>query len=143
MINYRKAEENPTEQRLHELLFGRKVVEASADKYSGTLVLDDGTVLKVDGNEGCGGCPSGNYDLTVLNTVDNAISNVREVVTSNDKCEDGLTYQIFVIFEDQTHELLAQFDGSDGNGYYGTGWWLTVISEGVATTSNSDSIGEA
>lgn len=125
MIRHQHIEYNPPTSRLHNLLFGRRVVDA--DLYDRKLTLDDGTVLTLGGNEGCGGCPNGHYDLTVLNKVDNAISNVREVITSNDKHGEDLSYQIFVIFEDQTHELLAQFDGSDGNGYYGSGYWISVL----------------
>jgi hypothetical protein len=34
-------------------------------------------------------------------------------------------YRIFV-FADNRRINVASFDGSDGNGYYGTGWWLAV-----------------
>lgn len=38
---------------------------------------------------------------------------------------DSHTYRIFVLAQDQRFELAA-FDGDDGNGYYGTGFWFTV-----------------
>lgn len=125
-------ESNPTADRLRELLFGRKIVLAeqhtpSADNnYSeGRLVLDDGTSLLVGGNEGCGGCPSGYYWLTDLNSVDNAISNV---VVEEEFADDDGVYRIFVIAEDKNQHLVAQFEGSDGNGYYGSGYWISVVS---------------
>lgn len=34
-------------------------------------------------------------------------------------------YRIFVFTENQRINLM-QFDGTDGNGYYGTGFWLLV-----------------
>lgn len=126
-------ERNPTEYRLKELLFGRKIVnveeiQGSYDNHyaEGRLTLDDGTVLLVGGNDGGCSCGAGDYSLTTLNRVDNAITNVKVDVTENDRYED-LTYRIFVVAEDHNQHLVAQFDGSDGNGYYGTGWWLTVI----------------
>lgn len=129
------TEYNPTPERLRELLFGRKIVFAekfssySADNNyaEGRLTLDDGTVLLVAGNEGCGGCTSGHYWLSVLNTVDNAITNVIVEETFDGRYEEDGTYQIFVIAEDHNQHLVAQFDGSDGNGYYGTGYWISVL----------------
>lgn len=143
------VEHMPDAARLRELLFGKKVVSAemvdeSPESYTdgpyGRLTLDDGTVLKVWGNDGGCACSAGCYPLTVLNTWDNAITNVEvEAVPDGDdvKCracgkrgcyEHDTTghYRIFVVAEDR--HLLASFDGSDGNGYYGTGWWLTVES---------------
>lgn len=123
-------ESNPTEERLRELLFGRKIVTAQEvtgtleNGYAeGQLVLDDGTVLFVGGNEGCGGCPSGSYWLGALNTADNAITNVRV----EEECLGGAdyTYSIFVFAGDQRINV-ATFDGSDGNGFYGTGYWISV-----------------
>lgn len=143
----------PTEDRLRSLLFGRKVVHVEVrderpDSYTsgptGYLTLDDGTLLKTWGNDGGCACSAGCYPLTTLNTVDNAITNV-EVEEQADGdgvempcrtcgkayCYEGGHdnegyYRIFVVAEDQRH-LLASFEGSDGNGYYGTGWWLTVV----------------
>lgn len=122
-----------------DLLFGRKIVKVEMDtdfpnadnNYAeGCLTLDDGTMLLVGGNEGCGGCPSGYYWLTDLATVDNAITNVSVEEDFSGRYEDDGVYRIFVVAEDQTQHLVASFEGSDGNGYYGTGWWLTVIGKG-------------
>jgi hypothetical protein len=144
----------PSVDRLRALLFGRKIVrveitDEAPERYesgpTGRLWLDDGTVLKTWGNDGGCACSAGCYPLTTLNTVDNAITNVEieEHPDGDDvdsKCrtcgkdycwEDGHDnqgyYRIFVIAEEtEERRLLASFDGSDGNGYYGTGWWLTV-----------------
>lgn len=150
------AEHMPDEDRLRALLFGRRVVsvemreERPPDSYYGyhtwpvgTLTLDDGSVLKVWGNEGRCACSAGDYPLTELNAVDNAITNVEVEerpdgddvpcrTCGKDWCygddhERGGWYRIFVVAEDR--HLLASFEGSDGNGYYGTGWWLTVENE--------------
>lgn len=141
----------PDEARLRELLVGRKVerVEMTPDgpgkeHYSsgptGYLHLSDGSVLKVWGNDGGCGCSAGCYPLTTLNAFDNVITNV-EVEANPDSddsydspcptcgekgCyEHGGWYRVHV-FAGQEKAVLASFEGSDGNGYYGTGWWLSV-----------------
>lgn len=143
MVDYRDIEHMPSEDRLRELLFGRKIVNVQMtptrgyDNPQGTITLDDGTVLGVAGNTGGCICGAGDYDLTTLNTVDNAITNVivEERPDSDDKCSEcgewscdhNGWYKIFVIAEDHNQHLVASFEGTDGNGYYGTGWWLTVL----------------
>lgn len=143
------SEHMPTEERLTELLFGKKIISAvmsdeRPERYedgpTGYLTLDDGTVLKVWGNTGGCSCGAGDYPLTELNACDNVITNVvlDEKPDGDDvRCEtcgktwgcdhegDRGYYRIFVYAEDR-RITLASFDGSDGNGYYGTGWWLAV-----------------
>lgn len=138
----------PDEDRLRALLVGRKVVsarvsdESPADSYmvgpTGFLTLDDGTVLRVWGNDGGCSCSAGCYPLATLNDCDNVIANVEvEARPDSDYGEDPCPacgkrdcwehqgwYRVYV-FADARH-LLASFEGSDGNGYYGTGWWLSV-----------------
>ena len=109
------------EKEIRELLVGRKV------KVDGdNLILDNGIVLEVIANEGCGGCSSGWYSITKLNEVDNAITNV-EFDCDGDVAneDDDTSYKIFVFCEDTRIKLL-QVDGSDGNGYYGTGYTIIV-----------------
>lgn len=142
------TEHMPDEARLRELLVGKKVVNAeirdvSPESYAygptGFLTLSDGTVLRVWGNTGGCSCGAGDYSLTRLNGCDNAITNVKveERPDGDDKCPDcgewscdhNGWYRIFVFAEDKGVEL-ASFEGSDGNGYYGTGWWLSVQESG-------------
>jgi hypothetical protein len=80
--------------------------------------------------------------LASLNGCDNIITNVEvEDHSDSDYAECaacGKTscyehdnpgyYRIFVYAEDKKINL-ASFEGSDGNGYYGTGWWLAVASD--------------
>lgn len=115
------------EAQIAELLVGRRVEKVSEN----TLLLDDGTVLEVQGNEGGCSCGAGDYELTELNSVDNAIMSVS--VENRTKSDEELgddygyeeVYTIFVYAENQQIKL-AEFEGSDGNGYYGTGFQLTV-----------------
>jgi hypothetical protein len=119
-------------------LLGRKVVKAEmksvgipGDRYEhahGFLVLDNGTIVYVLPNEGCGGCESGNYSLSYLAEVDNIITAVEVVSedTEREYREDLTTYRISVFAEEQWQTLIA-IDGTDGNGYYGTGFQLKVL----------------
>ena len=112
------------EKEIKELLIGRKV------KVEGdNLILDNGIILEVIANEGCGGCSSGWYSITKLNEVDNAITDVQFIcddIEPNEKNDySDTSYKIFVFCEDTRINLL-QVDGSDGNGYYGTGYTITV-----------------
>lgn len=108
---------------IRELLLGRTVKKVAED----SLLLDDGTFVRLVGNDGGCACSAGCYDLTELNEVPNIITNVE---VQSDPAGDGYgdaegVYRIFVYAENRKINL-ATFEGSDGNGYYGTGFHLTV-----------------
>ena len=112
------------EEEIKALLIGRKV------KVDGdNLILDNGIILEVIANEGCGGCNSGWYSITKLNEVDNAITNVEFECNSIDANEENdfsdTSYKYLCFVKIQEINLL-QVDGSDGNGYYGTGYEIIV-----------------
>lgn len=130
-----------------ELLVGRRIVEAEMGKLDhpglsrqsrygqvyyegrraeGRLVLDDGTTLYLFGNRGCGGCESGHYPLEKLAAVDNIITAAR---VEFDRADGEDAYRIFVV-ADAVKINVAEFVGSDGNGYYGTGFELHVVRPG-------------
>lgn len=124
------------EAEITALLMGRKVTKVDGEH----LVLDDGTVIKAIGHDGGCACSAGCYDLSVLNGVDNIITRVEfdyrpasdyETPTFDegdpDAPEDSWTgyYRVFVFADNQQINLM-QFDGSDGNGYYGTGFEILV-----------------
>ncbi len=118
-----------------ELLMGRKVAKVDGEH----LLLDNGTTIKAIGHDGGCACSAGCYDLAVLNGVDNVITRVEydynpagdgeypEVGGHPDDPEDKWTgfYRVFVFADNQQINLM-QFNGSDGNGYYGTGFELLV-----------------
>ena len=108
------------EKEIEELLLGHKVTVDDCDN----LVLDNGVVLKIYPNVGCGGCESGNYYLEHISSVNNAITNVEFVEEFEDDCYYE-HYRIFVIADGMTTELLDVY-GTDGNGYYGTGYTIDV-----------------
>lgn len=112
------------EKEIEELLLGHKV---TVDDYD-NLVLDNGVVLQINPNIGCYGCESGNYYLQHISSVNNAITNVEFVNDHDDSDDDEEYYQhyrIFVIADGMTTELLDVY-GTDGNGYYGTGYTIDV-----------------
>lgn len=127
-------EENREE--ITALLKGHKVVKVDKEH----LLLDNGTVIKAIGHDGGCACSAGCYDLSILNGVDNVITRVefdyqptgdfedkRPAPSHPDDPKDGWTgfYRVFVFADNQQINLM-QFDGSDGNGYYGTGFELLV-----------------
>lgn len=112
------------DERLDDLFVGRKVV--SVDEGASTLTLDDGTILEVIPNNGCGGCTSGWYLLDALNTWDNVI--MRVSVVQSDASDDwgDKRYDLFVYAENGDIGSVVTVSGSDGNGYYGTGFAIRV-----------------
>lgn len=112
------------EQKITDLLMGRKIEKVDNEH----LLLDDGTVIKAIGHDGRCACSAGCYDLSVLNGVDNVITRVEyDYQPGNDYDSDRYDgyYRIFV-FADNRQINLMQFDGTDGNGYYGTGFEIVV-----------------
>lgn len=117
------------EKEIEEMLLGHKIV---ADENNDALILDNGVVLQINPNVGCYGCESGNYYLENIASVNNAITNVEFVndyeVNDDDYYDEEDYYQhyrIFVIADGVTTELLDVY-GTDGNGYYGTGYKIDV-----------------
>lgn len=112
-------------EAVEALLMGRTVTVTGPH----TLRLDNGVELELPDTDGGCACSAGCYDLTVLNRVDNVITKV-EFVNDPDsddhweRTEPG-RYQIFVFAGDERINL-ATWEGSDGNGYYGTGYEIIV-----------------
>lgn len=117
------------EKEIKKLLIGHKVEVIGNNGQEAELELDNGIRLKVLANEGCGGCSSGWYSINNLNNIDNAITNVEFECDDLDPRENDwndTSYKIFVFCEDKRINLL-DVTGSDGNGYYGTGYTIRVI----------------
>jgi len=115
---------------IETLLLGHAVSKVAADH----LLLDDGTLLRLVGNDGGCSCGAGDYDLTALNGVENIITAVEfedEPGGDGERGSEG-AYRIFV-FAGNEHINLATFEGSDGNGYYGTGYHVMVRLPGVSS----------
>lgn len=130
---------------LADVLVGRRIVEAEKGSFEvpgreswdydsypvqGRLTLDNGTVIYVCGHDGGCACSAGCYDVSSLATVDNAITSVKPVNKPGDDSNydqsDTGYYAIFVMADNEQINVV-RWDGSDGNGYYGTGYQLIVI----------------
>lgn len=109
-----------SEDRLKDIFVGRKIV--SVDTMNDTMTLDDGTVLGIDGNDGCA-CANGNYSIEHLATVDNVILNVETEIDTDEYGDDG-DVRMFVYTAHEKLEAIRA-EGCD-NGYYGTGFWIKV-----------------
>lgn len=123
-MNYRSIYHDD-KQAIVELFVGKSVKKVADDQ----LELSDGTVLQIIPNEGGCSCGAGDYDLISLNGCENIITNAELVVTEDsrsDEWEDGKKYEIFV-YSGYTRINLATIQGDDGNGYYGTGFWVKVF----------------
>lgn len=104
---------------LVELFLYRKIIKATED----TLTLDNGYVLEIIPNEGCGGCSNGWFEISELNTCENVITSV--IVDEKIDGRDYETLSIFVFAEDRRITAL-QVSGTEGNGYYGRGYRIQV-----------------
>lgn len=108
-------------------LEGLRIVDVKkedSDEY--LLMLDSGDVIRVKANEGCGGCSSGWSevgDLSVLKShPDNAIMSVVEEPLDNSEER----YRVFVYYS-LNDGVSFDYDLCEGNGYYGCGFYLTLV----------------
>lgn len=107
--------------KIKSILVGRKIVKAD----SNVLTLDSGTQLFIHPNEGGCVCGAGDYELDNINKFDNVITDAEIKVTDLDKWDDEKLYQLFV-YSGGISTSVADIRGNDGNGYYGTGFVITV-----------------
>ena len=104
------------EKDIAKLLIGRRVVAVDGCD----MTLDNGLILTVIPNSGCC-CGSGEYDIDYLNTVNNAITDVSVDEDRDENDYDRTIYTVYVIANGIKTPLIG-VSGTDGNGYYGTGF---------------------
>ncbi|GEM_PF-1009566 len=110
---------------IKNLLLYRKIVKAEKlDERTARIILDNNIELLFEGNEGCGGCGNGWFDIKkfIDHIPDNAITNV-EFLEEGDYHETE-TFTINIFYEEEKLNLIS-YDGYD-NGYYGTGFCVGV-----------------
>ncbi len=109
-------------KEIRDLLIGRSIVDVENDM----IVLDDGTELVIVPNPGCSGCGSGEYILHFIREVENVITNVE---FNEEEMHNGTFYSIVLYTEgvaNQSGTVLMNVSGSDGNGFYGSGYRIHV-----------------
>lgn len=115
------------------VLVGKKIVKAEdlPSEKRGTdfykLTCNDGTIITVETNEGCGACGNGWSsidDLKVLEDADNAIMNVEQEYVA-----EGGYDEIFKLFVYYERKEFISIEGDDGygNGYYGGGFEINLV----------------
>lgn len=127
------------------VLQGRYVVEID-DEFD-TITLDDGTVLQVEGNEGCGWCRSGWYDLINVYKQGNSKARIMSAHVACDIDEenddegavDPRVYTLFVMVDGSPEFLpLATVRGDDGAGGYGTGFRIFAYVDTSTSATRQD-----
>lgn len=123
--------QDSTPEEYAALLKGRYVTDitVSSDEASAAITLDNGTTLELIGSWGCS-CGNG---VTYVKHVSqrggrNArIMNARVETTHDDERYYETDYTIFIMIDGNPSRLpLTTMQGYDENGYYGTGFTLTV-----------------
>lgn len=87
------------------------------------LTCDDGTIIEIATNEGCGGCSNGwssFEELIKLQENNNVITNV--LCKYDDIYDDE--FQLFIYYENDM--MTIKGDDGYGNGYYGGGFYVTI-----------------
>lgn len=136
MSNSIVLDQYSTAEEYTNVLRGRYITSVSlgdpdegGDIQEAILTLDNGTVLTVEGNRGCGGCGSDWYYLTQVTKCGDAQARIMGAYAKHSQDTEDLwcdTYTIFVMVNgNYGYTPLAIFEGS-GDGYYGTGFTLTA-----------------
>lgn len=124
-------------EELADKLIGKKIIKVEEcrceDTYSKAdgyrLYCEDGTILEVAKNEGCGGCDNGwsEIDLLELNNNKSIITNAKYEDGNDDEFYkyDSDAFTIFIYYEDGKINKISGTEGW-GNGYYGGGFYLKV-----------------
>ena len=87
------------------------------------MTCDDGTIIEIATNEGCGGCSNGwssFEELIKLQENNNVITNV--LCKYDDIYDDE--FQLFIYYENDM--MTIKGDDGYGNGYYGGGFYVTI-----------------
>lgn len=109
-----------------EFLIGKSIRNVVETNGGYELICNDGTIIEIETNEGCGGCGNGwsdFSDLIKLQNNNNVITNIKLEYSKDSWDEDK--FKMFVYYEDgQINELNG--DDGYGNGYYGGGFYVTI-----------------
>ena len=132
---------NPDKPDTLSLLIGRHVTNIEpgtfvnseyvedCEKSQAILTLDDGTQLLAMGHSGGCTCGQGDFELTKAFYQGSPTARIMNAMVDMEGEEEyggdisATAFKVFVIVDDEKLPLL-EFDGYEGEGYYGRGFWL-------------------
>lgn len=101
------------------------------EKSQALLTLDDGTQLVAMGRGGGCVCGQGDFEFTKAFYQGSPTARIMNAMVEMEGADwydmdiSATCFKVFVIVEDEKLPLL-EFDGYEGDGYYGRGFWLSV-----------------
>ena len=101
------------------------------EKSQALLTLDDGTQLVAMGRGGGCVCGQGDFEFTKAFYQGSPTARIMNAMVEMEGDEwydmdiSATCFKVFVMVEDEKLPLL-EFDGYEGDGFYGRGFWLTV-----------------
>ena len=104
------------------------------EKSQALLTLDDGTQLVAIGRGGGCVCGQGDFEFTKAFYQGSPTARIMNAMVEMEGDEwydmdiSATCFKVFVIVEDEKLPLL-EFDGYEGDGFYGRGFWLSVYPE--------------
>ena len=107
-----------------DFLIGKRIVKVTGDTYCFKLTTSGNEVITITTNEGCGGCSNGWSDLPNLKLLEDADNVIMNVTSEYRDCYSD-EFKLFVY----CHNTMLEVQGDDGygNGYYGGGFWVTIV----------------
>lgn len=118
-------QENLSSDELADLLkelIGMKITSM----HDELIILENGTRIEIDINEGCDGCSSGWSELSIVNPMNSV--DLDAAIMNVEYSQDNRSSDKFKIFIYLANNETIELDGDEGigNGYYGSGFWVTV-----------------
>lgn len=101
------------------------------EKSQALLTLDDGTQLVAMGRGGGCVCGQGDFEFTKAFYQGSPTARIMNAMVEMEGTDwydmdiSATGFKVFVIVEDEKLPLL-EFDGYEGDGFYGRGFWLSV-----------------
>lgn len=101
------------------------------EKSQALLTLDDGTQLVAMGRGGGCVCGQGDFEFTKAFYQGSPTARIMNAMVEMEGADwydmdiSATGFKVFVIVEDEKLPLL-EFDGYEGDGFYGRGFWLSV-----------------
>lgn len=106
---------------LKEQLVGHKVVAVDSLR----LTLDNGYIISIRENEGCGGCGNGWSSMNIPEDLVDCENAIVDVEVKSDPNGYSESYIISIFKENKVLSAINADDGY-GNGYYGGGFYVTA-----------------